>query len=188
MNQHAHRRYSPYHSRGFEELKVSPRRTKRKHVYVKPSDCSKVFAEKCKKKSSPQSTSPTKVGKYILSEVNSATCLCQAVHIDSRKEYSCRVVEIGKYKEIVTPYYSTNYHEHINKIEEILLGDQFAYIMFEKSFGDLHSYIRCKKKLKEEEASRLFKQIVSVVKHCHSAGLVLRDLKLRKFVFKDKAR
>ncbi|XP_053575614.1 tribbles homolog 2-like [Bombina bombina] len=52
----------------------------------------------------------------------------------------------------------------------------------------MHFFVRTCKKLKEEEAARLFYQIVSAVAHCHDGGVVLRDLKLRKFVFNDKER
>uniref|UniRef100_A0A3B3ZDE1 Tribbles homolog 2 n=1 Tax=Periophthalmus magnuspinnatus TaxID=409849 RepID=A0A3B3ZDE1_9GOBI len=52
----------------------------------------------------------------------------------------------------------------------------------------MHSFVRTCKKLPEEEAARLFRQIVSAVAHCHDNGLVLRDLKLRKFVFKNEER
>jgi len=34
----------------------------------------------------------------------------------------------------------------------------------------------------------LFAQIVAAISHCHQNGVVLRDLKLRKFVFKDPER
>ncbi|XP_039604861.1 tribbles homolog 2 isoform X2 [Polypterus senegalus] len=52
----------------------------------------------------------------------------------------------------------------------------------------MHSFVRTCKKLREEEAARLFHQIASAVAHCHDSGLVLRDLKLRKFVFKNEDR
>ncbi|XP_054854254.1 tribbles homolog 2 isoform X2 [Eublepharis macularius] len=52
----------------------------------------------------------------------------------------------------------------------------------------MHSFVRTCKKLKEEEAAKLFYQIASAVAHCHESGLVLRDLKLRKFIFKDEER
>jgi tribbles-like protein len=68
------------------------------------------------------------------------------------------------------------------------LGETNAYVFFETSYGDLHSYVRDRRRLKEEEASRLFGQIVSAVDECHENGIILRDLKLRKFVFKDKER
>ena len=79
-------------------------------------------------------------------------------------------------------------HDGINKIIEILVSDSYAYVFFERSFGDLHSYVRTKRRLKEEEASKLFRQIVSSVAHCHDSGVVLRDLKLRKFVFQNSER
>lgn len=54
--------------------------------------------------------------------------------------------------------------------------------------GDLHSYVRVRKRLRESEAKRLFRQMCAVVKSCHEQGIVLRDLKLRKFVFADTER
>lgn len=54
--------------------------------------------------------------------------------------------------------------------------------------GDLHSYVRQRKRLRESEARRLFRQMCEVVKSCHEQGIVLRDLKLRKFVFADSER
>lgn len=63
-----------------------------------------------------------------------------------------------------------------------------AYIIFSRSHEDLHSYIRKKRRLKEPEAALLFAQIISAIKHCHRRGIVLRDLKLRKFVFADQQR
>ena len=81
-----------------------------------------------------------------------------------------------------------NSHEHVNQIEEILLGETQAYVFFARNYGDLHSYVRSKRKLKEAEAIRLFYQVASAVAACHENGVVLRDLKLRKFVFKDEAK
>ncbi|XP_075438227.1 tribbles homolog 1 [Ascaphus truei] len=52
----------------------------------------------------------------------------------------------------------------------------------------MHTYVRSCKRLGEEEASKLFKQIISAVSHCHQSSIVLGDLKLRKFVFSDKER
>ncbi|CDQ99015.1 unnamed protein product [Oncorhynchus mykiss] len=52
----------------------------------------------------------------------------------------------------------------------------------------MHSFVRTCKKLREDEAARLFRQIASAVAHCHDNGVVLRDLKLRKFVFRNEDR
>lgn len=51
--------------------------------------------------------------------------------------------------------------------------------------GDLHQHVRHNKRLREHEARRLFRQMCKVVASSHKQGIVLRDLKLRKFVFAD---
>jgi len=53
---------------------------------------------------------------------------------------------------------------------------------------NLHSIVRSKKRLSEADAAPLFAQVVAAVAHCHEKNIVLRDLKLRKFIFKDEAR
>lgn len=45
------------------------------------------------------------------------------------------------------------------------------------SGGELSDYIVAKKSLREEEACRLFKQIISAVDHLHKNGIAHRDLK-----------
>lgn len=62
------------------------------------------------------------------------------------------------------------------------------YLLLEGHHGDLHAYVRARRRLREQEARRLFKQAARAVAICHEHGLVLRDLKLRKFVFADEAR
>ena len=76
-------------------------------------------------------------------------------------------------------------HDHLSDVEEIVLGSSSAYAIFKKGHGDLHSYVRNKRRLRESEAAVLFSQIASAISQCHRDGVVLRDLKLRKFVFKD---
>lgn len=99
-----------------------------------------------------------------------------------------QVFDVGRYQESLAAYFALGQHQHINQILEILLGDTRAYVFFERSYGDMHSFVRTSKKLREDEAARLFYQIASAVAHCHDNGLVLRDLKLRKFVFKSEDR
>lgn len=99
-----------------------------------------------------------------------------------------QVFDIGRYQESLAAYFALGQHQHINQILEILLGETRAYVFFERSHGDMHSFVRTCKKLREDEAARLFYQIASAVAHCHDNGLVLRDLKLRKFVFKNEDR
>lgn len=63
-----------------------------------------------------------------------------------------------------------------------------AWVVFPAHHGDLHSYVRVRRRLREAEAQRLFTKVAATVAECHEAGLVLRDLKLRKFVFTDSDR
>lgn len=76
-------------------------------------------------------------------------------------------------------------HSHINSLREVLLGDRLQYLIFSPSYGDLHSHVRNSKPVGETFARKLFRQMVGTVKACHDKGIVLRDLKLRKFVFAD---
>nr|XP_034173135.1 tribbles homolog 2 [Osmia lignaria]XP_034173136.1 tribbles homolog 2 [Osmia lignaria] len=62
------------------------------------------------------------------------------------------------------------------------------YLLLEGHHGDLHAYVRARRRLREPEARRLFRQAARAVATCHEYGVVLRDLKLRKFVFADESR
>jgi serine/threonine protein kinase len=73
-------------------------------------------------------------------------------------------------------------------LHEVVVGNRYLYLVYPKAHGDLHSYVRSRKRLRESEAKRLFKQIAETVQVCHRNGIVLRDLKLRKFVFADAQR
>jgi len=131
------------------------------------------------------------VGQYLLVEKLSSTSTMEtfrAVHISSEEEFVCKVYSLNKYRELLAPYWQVGSHPHIADIVEIILGSSQTYVLFRQSYEDLHSYIRKKRRLRESEASELFAQIVSTIKHCHECGIVLRDLKLRKFVFADKQR
>ena len=72
--------------------------------------------------------------------------------------------------------------------QEVVVGDKNVYLMFPPCHGDLHSYVRTRRRLREPSARHLFRQIVSAVHEAHAKGIVLRDLKLRKFVFTDESR
>ena len=102
--------------------------------------------------------------------------------------FCLQVFPVNNYRDNLAPYWQVDDHENISSISEIILGETKAYVIFDRHYGDLHSYVRQKKKLREEEASQLMEQIVAAVLHCHDNGVVLRDLKLRKFVFKNQER
>ena len=88
----------------------------------------------------------------------------------------------------MTAYTRVGSHPNINPLVDVIVAKTRAYFVCEPHYGDLHSYVRTRKRLREAEASRLFAQITAAVCHCHESGVVLRDFKLRKFVFKDADR
>jgi len=72
---------------------------------------------------------------------------------------------------------------------EVIASDGGKFYYFEpKDFGSLHAYVVERKRLNEEECLRYFRQILRLLMYCHRCGVVLRDLKLRKFVFADPER
>lgn len=70
----------------------------------------------------------------------------------------------------------------INSVAE--MTDESAHLY--PHYGDLHSYLKTKKRLSEQEAGSLFRQISQIVGDCHEQGIILRDIKLSKFVFSDE--
>lgn len=99
-----------------------------------------------------------------------------------------QVISVDKYNDSLEPYLRVGSQSHINQIEEIIQGVNQTYIIFKQHYGDLHNYVRNKKRLREWEVCNLFRQIVLAVMQCHENGVILRDLKLRKFVFKNPER
>lgn len=139
------------------------------------------------------SSEPTaqRIGKYVLVELISKGRNYQAyraLHEDTAREVICKVVAMEKYRDIMQAYWAVGDHEHISGVQEVILGRTKAYLVFERHYGDLHTYMRGKRRVKEAEARHLFKQVASAVRHCHERGVVLRDLKLGKAVFADPQR
>lgn len=92
------------------------------------------------------------------------------------------------YQEAMAPYGRLPPHPSVARVAEVIQGDRSAYIFFPPGHGDMHSHLRRCKRLPEAEAAALFRQMAEAVAHCHQHGIVLRDLKLRKFVFADQER
>lgn len=126
--------------------------------------------------------------RYLLLNHLEGSPLRQCISIRTQEEFVCKVVPNERYRETLTGHFRLDIHPNINPVVEALIGESHTYIVFPRCYGDLHSYVRTKRILREQEAVRLFYQVASAVSTCHQAGIVLRDLKLRKFVFKDQER
>jgi len=79
-------------------------------------------------------------------------------------------------------------HENIVKLFETIDGHKQLFLVFEMiRGGSLYSYIRGKegRKLDENEAKRIFAQIVDAMRYCHHKGVVHRDLKLENLLLDE---
>ncbi|XP_060089175.1 tribbles homolog 3 [Heteronotia binoei] len=130
----------------------------------------------------------SQIGPYLLLEATEGERCYRAVRRDTEAEYTCKVYPAKSYPEVTVPYGVLPTHPNIARVEEVILGDQDVYIFFPPSRGDMHNYVRGRKRLAEHEAAPLFRQMAEAVAHCHQHGVILRDLKLRKFVFADRGR
>ncbi|XP_022144438.1 SNF1-related protein kinase catalytic subunit alpha KIN10-like [Momordica charantia] len=69
-------------------------------------------------------------------------------------------------------------HPHIVQLYEVIETPTDTYVVMEYvKNGELFDYIVEKGRLKEDEARRLFQQVISGVEHCHRNMIVHRDLK-----------
>ncbi|XP_070604396.1 tribbles homolog 1 [Erythrolamprus reginae] len=152
------------------------------------SPCAPVPPAAASEGSLPNAQGPSLVAGYLLLPLLDREHVSRALDINTGRELRCKVFPLKHYQDKIRPYIQLPSHRNITGIVEVILGDTKAYVFFDKDFGDMHSYVRSCKRLPEQEAARLFKQIVSAVAHCHQSAIVLGDLKLRKFVFSNEER
>jgi tribbles-like protein len=125
--------------------------------------------------------------RYLLLDIVDGSSFHKAMDILTRTMMVCKIVN-NPCSNLLTAHFRLDGHPHVNNLQKAIQCTNQTYLFFEPSKGDLHSHVRTRKRLRENEARRLFRQMCIVVKTCHEQGIVLRDLKLRKFVFADSER
>jgi len=128
------------------------------------------------------------VDDYILFESTIDQSNNTAVHNKTQQIYLWKRFERSTYMNKLEAYFLMTQSEYVYKYEHLLHKDEFVYVFYKPYFGDLHSYMKEKKKLDELEAKFIFKQCVQAVLDCHENGIILRDIKLKKFVFINEER
>lgn len=126
-------------------------------------------------------------GRYLMMEAVEGNNLYHCCDIKTRGELVCKIAN-NPCSNLLTAHFRLEGHPHVNPLHKVIQDNNKTYLLFNPSEGDLHSYVRVRKRLREPEARRLCRQMCEVVKSCHEQGIVLRDLKLRKFVFADRER
>jgi len=102
-----------------------------------------------------------------------------------------QVLPLDRSRTALLPFSAVGSHPHINTATEVIVGASSVYIMHQVSreaSEDLHAYMRRKRRLSEREAAWLFAQALEAVAHCHRHNIVVRDVKLRRFLFADTDR
>uniref|UniRef100_H2Z4X5 Protein kinase domain-containing protein n=1 Tax=Ciona savignyi TaxID=51511 RepID=H2Z4X5_CIOSA len=151
----------------------------------------------------------SRIGKYILVEHvegHNSGNVFRAVDYNTEEEFICKVYDKREYRKVLDGYFRVAPHPNINCVVDVIVGATKAYLFLlpgvplqdKKSLPDddklgfhaenLHSYVRSKRRLAEVVAAPLFHQVVAAVAHAHGHNIILRDLKLRKFIFRDAER
>lgn len=126
--------------------------------------------------------------RYLLLNQIAGSSFFECVDVRSGEALICKAIG-SSYSKILSAYFRLDGDPHIKPLHKLLQSTEQTYILLPPSqYGDLHSFVRERKRLREPEARQLFRQICQTVKSCHDQGIVLRDLKLRKFVFSDRNR
>lgn len=123
---------------------------------------------------------------YVLYESQSINdTFGTAFNTKNKQQFYWKRFDRCNYMKKMEAYFIMEGSERIFGFKELIHEDQFVYAIFEHFYGDLHSYMKEKKRLDEPEAKSIFRQCVQAVNDCHQNGIIVRDIKLKKFVFVD---
>uniref|UniRef100_UPI00358FF33A tribbles homolog 3-like n=1 Tax=Myxine glutinosa TaxID=7769 RepID=UPI00358FF33A len=127
-----------------------------------------------------------RIGEYVLLESVDGGCALRAVDTRSGVEVVCKVWPLHRCASAFEAYARVGLHPQVSSPLDILVGSRHTYVFFPRHYGTAHGVLRSYGPVSEASAATLFRQMVEAVAHCHACGLVLRDLKLRKFVYSSR--
>uniref|UniRef100_A0A8D0PSP5 Tribbles homolog 3 n=2 Tax=Sus scrofa TaxID=9823 RepID=A0A8D0PSP5_PIG len=164
------------------------RKQARSEPQPRPTPCPLLLSPPPAPTHTPAVTATSRLGPYVLLEPEEGSRTYRALHCPTGTEYICKVYPACEALAVLEPYSRLPRHPHVARPSEVLAGTRQLYAFFPRPHGDMHSLVRLRRRLPEPEAAALFRQMASALAHCHQHGLVLRDLKLRRFVFSDRDR
>lgn len=136
--------------------------------------------------SSAPSPSPFKIGHYQFEtppNYSTPNASVPCVDLTTGVVLSSQAYPLGRFMEVA--HLLTTSLNGVHKITDVCMTSDRALVFRPDSYGDLHGYLRFHKVLTERVAAEYFRQMMIAIEEAHGNGLVLRDLKLKKFVFTD---
>lgn len=138
--------------------------------------------------SSSSSSSAVRIGKYKIGRTlghGSFGKVKLAKHVVTGLSVAIKIINRSKLKEEMADKVKREIqimamlkHPHICRLYEVIETPTEIFLVLEYvSGGELFDFIVTRGKLHEEEARRLFQQIMSALAYCHFHGVVHRDLK-----------
>ena len=138
----------------------------------------------------PPGTSLVSLGRYLInvdkSENGAHPCFDQLATAAQDHHLAARVVPLEDFTSKAHLLLADC--DGVQPLRDVCRLKDKVFLILGKTHGDLHNFLKERKRLSEVEAAPVFWQIVSLVAAAHSTGLALRDLKLKKFVFTDAQR
>ena len=96
---------------------------------------------------------------------------------------NCKAYPLKTFQNLAPLVYSDI--QGVHRVLDVAKLEDTVYVFSTRPYGDLHNFLKQRRKLKEGLAANIFRQIVLLVQDAHRKNVVLRDLKLKKFVFED---
>jgi len=102
-------------------------------------------------------------------------------HIFTHFTSSCALCPLCGTPDVWSSFAQIQLHETIED------PDRFFFVTELAAGGDLLEYINTNGPLPDSVAKRLFRQLVEAIDHCHSRGVVHRDLKCENILLSGGA-
>jgi serine/threonine protein kinase len=110
-----------------------------------------------------------------------------AVHVATGEQVAIKIIQKGKTDPQALQHeielQGRLNHQHIVHVHEVFEQDSSTYIVMEfASGGHLFDYLAKHPRMSEDDARRIFQQVIAGVEHCHENHVAHRDLKLENIL------